>query len=153
MRYSFDTSAILNAWHRYYHPKTFPSLWNKFDELIESRDIIASEEALEELSRKDDEVYAWAREREQMFTPLYPDIQQSAANILANYPRLVDNRKNRSGADPFVIALAQVENCAVVTYETPSSSPDRPYIPDVCSAMRIRCISMTDLFREQGWVF
>ena len=93
MRYSFDTSAILNAWRRHYHPKTFPSLWSKLDELIESRDIIASEEVMVELRRKDDEVYAWARERVQMFTPLYPDIQQSAANILANYPRLIDNRK------------------------------------------------------------
>ena len=152
MRYSFDTSAILNPWRRHYPLETFPSLWNRLDELIDAGDIIASEEVLEELRRKDDEVHQWALERRQMFIPLYPDIQQSVINILTNHPRLIDNRKNRSGADPFVIALAQVENCTVVTYETPSHSPNRPRIPDVCDAMGIRCINMTDLFQEQGWV-
>ena len=85
--------------------------------MVDAGDIIASEEALEALKRKDDEVHQWARERRQMFIPLYPDIQQSVINILTNYPRLIDNRKNRSGAAPFVIALAQIESCAVVTYE------------------------------------
>ena len=120
--------------------------------MIDADDIIASEEVLEELRRKDDEVYRWARERSRMFIPLYPDIQQSVINILTNYPRLIDNRRNRSGADPFVIALAQIENCAVVTYETLSHSSNRPRIPDVCKSIGIRCISMTELFREQGWV-
>lgn len=121
--------------------------------MIVAGDIIASEEALEELKRKDDEVHQWVRERGQMFIPPYPDIQQSVINILANYPRLIDNRKNRSGADPFVIGLAQVENCAVVTYETPSPSMNRPRIPDVCSSLGIKCINMSELIQEQGWVF
>lgn len=151
MRYSFDTSVILNPWRRHYPRETFPSLWSKLDELIDADDIIASVEVLEELKRKDDEVHQWALKRRQMFIPLYPDIQQSVINILAKHPRLVDNRKNRSGADPFVIALTQVENCAVVTYETPSHSPNRPRIPDVCNEMEVRCINMTALFREQGW--
>ena len=120
--------------------------------MINAGDIIASEEVLEELGRKDDEVHQWALERRQMFIPLYPDIQQSVINILTKHPRLIDNRNNRSGADPFVIALAQVENCTVVTYETLSHSLNRPRIPDVCLDMGIRCINMTDLFREQGWV-
>ena len=77
-------------------------------------------------------------------------IQVAVAAILANHQRLVDTRKNRSQADPFVIALAQLHGFAVVTGERPTGRPDRPHIPDVCTALNIRCISLLELFREQG---
>ena len=155
MLYSFDTSAFLNSWNRYYPPDLFPSLWERFDDLINSGNIIATEEVRIELERKDDDVYHCALERRQMFIPMYENIQQSARNILAQYPRLIDNRRNRSGADPFVIALAQtqMEDCAVVTYETRGNSQNRPYIPDVCDALGIRCINVRELIQEQGWRF
>lgn len=155
MLYSFDTSAFLNSWNRYYPPDLFPSLWERFDDLIKSGNIIATEEVLIELERKDDDIYRWALDRRQMFVPMYGDIQQAAISILAQYPRLIDNRRNRSGADPFVIALAQIqmEDCAVVTYETHSDSQNRPRIPDVCAALGIRCINVRQLIQEQGWRF
>lgn len=135
--------------------RLFPSLWERFDDLIKSGNIIATEEVLIELERKDDDVHRWALERRQMFVPMYGNIQQAAISILAKYPRLIDNRKNRSSADPFVIALAQAqrEDCAVVTYETHSNSPDRPRIPDVCDALGIRCINVSELIQEEGWRF
>lgn len=155
MLYRFDTSAFLNSWNRYYPPDLFPSLWERFDDLINSGNIIATEEVRIELERKDDGVYRWALGRRRMFIPMYENIQQSARNILAQYPRLIDNRRNRSGADPFVIALAQtqMEDCAVVTYETRGNSQNRPYIPDVCDALGVRCISVRELIQEQGWRF
>lgn len=131
MLYSFDTSAFLNSWNRYYPPDLFPSLWERFDDLINSGNIIATEEVLIELERKDDDVYRWAHNRRQMFVPMYHDIQQAAISILAQYPRLIDNRKNRSGADPFVIALAQtqMEDCAVVTTKRPAIANSVPVFP------------------------
>ena len=153
MRYSFDTSAFLNPWNRDYPPDIFGSLWEGFDDLIQSENLIATEEVLIELQRKDDAVYQWASRRRHMFVPLYGHIQQAAIGILAKYPRLIDNRRNRSGADPFVIALAQVEDCTVVTCETRTNSLNRPHIPDVCDALNIRCIDVVGLIREQGWSF
>jgi len=67
--------------------------------------------------------------------------------------KLIDTRKNRSGADPFVIALAKVEGCGVVTGEKPTNHPERPKIPDVCRAIGIPCINILQLCREQKWVF
>jgi hypothetical protein len=52
--------------------------------------------------------------------------------ILRDHKKLVDTRKNRSGADPFVIALAKVEGCNVITGEKPTNRLERPHIPDVC---------------------
>lgn len=122
------------------------------DELIRRGALIATEEVLHELERKDDEVYEWARQRD-MFVDTNEAIQLAATGILRNHPKLIDQRKNRSGADPFVIALAQVEGCAVVTAEKPTTSSKRPNIPDVCDALGIQWLTILQLFRAQGWSF
>ncbi len=152
-RYSIDTSALLEGWRRNYPPDVFPALWSNLEKLIRSEDLIATEEVLLELQRKDDEVYQWARKQSEMFIPIDERVQLAVAAVLAKYPKLLDTRKGRSGADTFVIALAQIEGCTVVTAERATTSPDRPNIPDVCSVMKIRVISLLELIREQGWVF
>jgi hypothetical protein len=64
---------------------------------------------------------------------------------------LINPNTGRSGADPFVIALAQVNNCAVVTEE--KARPTRPKIPDVCAGLGLRCINMLDLMRQERWSY
>jgi hypothetical protein len=88
-----------------------------------------------------------------MFIPIDGPIQGEVSAILAAYERLVDSRKNRSRADPFVIALARLKGCAVVAEEGPTGRPDRPHIPDVCKGLSIRCIKLVEMFRELGWKF
>jgi hypothetical protein len=151
VRYSLDTSALLNAWRRAYPPDLFPTLWDNIDGLVANGTVIATEEVLIELGKKDDEVYAWAKQRAEMFVPIDGQVQQLVSAILQSYPRLIDNRTNRSGADPFVIALAIVESCTVVTNEHATGNQAKPNIPDVCSGMGIRCISLVELIREQNW--
>lgn len=68
-----------------------------------------------------------------------------------NHRWLVDARRNRSGSDPFVIAIAQIYGLAVVSYEARSRSPAKPHIPDVCDALGIRMVGLIDMFREQGF--
>ncbi len=153
MKYSIDTSAIVNGWRRHYPPDVFPSLWMRIASIIDSGVLIASEEVLIELERQDDEVYAWALGRRAMFRPIDATIQIAVTEILRDHPRLVDTRRHRSGADPFVIALAKIENAGVVTAEKHSGVLSKPNIPDVCDALGIRCLDLLGLFREQGWVF
>lgn len=154
MKYSVDTSALLDGWRRYYPPDVFPPVWQKLGELIKDKILVASEEVLFELQRKDDDVYRWARDRSHMFVPTSDArIQIAVSQILANHKKLIDERKNRSGADPWVIAVAQIYKCAVLTGERPARSPKRPNIPDVCEALGIRWVNMLQLFRDQRWVF
>jgi hypothetical protein len=49
----------------------------------------------------------------------------SATEILAKFPQLVNTRRSRSVADPFVIALARVQGLAVVTAERASLDASR----------------------------
>ena len=150
MLYSFDTSAFVNPWRKYYPPDVFPSFWEHLNVLILNEEIVATDEVLVELERKDDEVHRWVSDRSRMFISLDGDIQQAAASILNQHPRLIDNCRNRSQADPFVITVALVHDITVVTYETHSNSSNRPHIPDVCDALGIRVINVLDVIREQG---
>ena len=154
MKYSIDTSAILDGWQRYYPPDVIPGLWEKLEELIDKGDLIATEEVLIELKKKEGDVaYKWAKKHDQMFIPIDSKIQIEVTKILGSHRKLIDTRKNRSAADPFVIALAIVENCKVVTGERPTTSLTRPHIPDVCRAMNVPWIDLVQLCREQGWTF
>ncbi|MCY4400602.1 MAG: DUF4411 family protein [Gemmatimonadetes bacterium] len=153
MRFSIDTSAILDGWTRYYPREAFPGLWQHLGELIESGHLRASEEVRYELAKKEDEALEWAERQDGLFVPIDDDIQDAVSAILSDHPRLIDTRRGRSGADPFVIALAKVWRCAVVTGERPSGSLKRPKIPDVCSALGVASMSLLDLIRQQGWVF
>ena len=62
--------------------------------------------------KKNDAIYAWGNKFDGLYVPLDDSIQRVVSEILKEHPRLIDTRKNRSGADPFVIALASVHKCA-----------------------------------------
>ena len=153
MKYSVDTSAILDGWRRNYSPDVFPGFWDRLDALISEGSLRATDEVLVELERKDDEVYAWARKRTDLFVPIDSDIQIAVTDILSSYEKLLDTRANRSSADPFVIALAKTNKCAVVTAERATNSPLRPNIPDVCNALGVPVMTLLQLARGEGWRF
>ena len=77
------------------------------------------------------------------------DTQNAVARIMRDHPKLVDTTKGRSGADPFVIALATTVNpmMTVVTEEAPGKSR----IPDVCTAQGIKYCGVADLIEKEDW--
>jgi hypothetical protein len=151
--YSIDTSSILDGWRRYYPPDVFPGLWDNLELLVQDGQLRATDEVRVELERKDDEVLAWAIKQSGLFIELDEEIQASVSQILAQFPKLLDTRSNRSGADPFVVALAKINGASVITGERATNSLDRPNIPDVCAALGIRSLSILELIREKTWRF
>lgn len=151
--YCIDTSALVDGWTRYYPPDVFPPLWDKLEEMIGRKEIIAPDEVLRELSKKEDELFKWATKNDGLFAPLDATVQAATQEILAVFPRLVDSERDRSIADPFVIALARVRGCCVVTGEKTSGNPKRPKIPNVCDHFKIRYVNMLQFMREQKWQF
>jgi len=107
----------------------------------------------EELAVREDEVSSWARSQAGLFVPLTVDVQLSVREVLAEHARILGIGSGRSGADPFVIALARVHQGVVVTEETLSRNLSKPKIPDVCDAMGARRLNLLGFVQEQGWVF
>jgi hypothetical protein len=153
LQYCVDTSALLDGWVRWYPPDTFLTLWENIEGLIGGGKIVAPEEVLIELAKKDDDVHKWAKKNKNLFVAPSKDIQSATSEILSIFPRLVDSRKERSQADPFVIAVAKIYELTVVTEEKRQGTIDRPTIPIVCNHFKIKCIRLLDMMRDQGWKF
>jgi Domain of unknown function (DUF4411) len=150
--YCIDTSALIAAWQERYPPENFPSFWTRMETLITETRLVAPIEVLRETGKRSDELHAWLNERKHMFRELEDEIQIAAAEVLSQFPRLVGERKLRTSADPFVIALARVENLQIITDEKPTGSPTRPNIPDVCAAFGMTTMGLLELIRAERWV-
>lgn len=153
--FSFDSSAFIHAWHRAYRPKNFPSFWSGLEEAVLAGQVVASVEVLAELERKDDDVHKWCKRLAANLSVEVDDEQQShMMHIMGTYPRLVDTVKGRSGADPFVIAVARSRiKRIVVVSEEDFGKKESPRIPDVCRAEGIRCLKLADFIDSRGWTF
>lgn len=150
--YSIDTSALIHGWVRAYPPAIpmFEPVWERLSDLIDEGRLRASVEVLNEVNKKDDGLAEWCDAHPDLFIEIDDHMQEKVAALLGKHPRLVDTRKGRSGADPFVIALAQMHNpfLTVVTEEK-GGTVDKPHIPYVCQEDDIRCISLLGLITEQ----
>lgn len=151
--YSFDTSSLLNGRRDLLPPTTFPTLWANIEAMIADGRIRCIDVVRDELAKREDDVHQWAKAQSELFLPLNTDIQRAAREILAQHQRLVGIGSGRSGADPFVIALARACNGVVVTEETLSGNLAKPKIPDVCDAMAVPRLNLIGFVQQQGWRF
>lgn len=150
--YCIDTSALIAAWQERYPLENFPRFWERVDGLIAAGRLVAPDEVLRETTKRSDELHTWLKGRPRMFRELEDAIQIEAAQILGRFPRLVGERKLRTSADPFVIALAKVEGLQLVTEEKPTGNDNRPNIPDVCTALSMTTMGLLQLIRAEKWV-
>lgn len=150
--YCVDTSSLIAAWQERYPIENFPQFWAKVENLISGKRLVSPIEVLHETAKRSDELHKWLKQRNNMFRELDEHIQIAGAKVLANFPRLVGEKKLRTSADPWVIAVASIESIKIVTEEKPTGSTDRPHIPDVCKVMGIETISLLDLIRAEKWV-
>ena len=106
---------------------------------------------------RDTEIKQWCDENQ-----LKPDfqvtidesVQEQVSEVLSEFPRLVDSRTGKSGADPWVVALAlTIESCVVVTEENRTYSENRPKIPDACDHFDLQCLKIVDLIEKENWIF
>jgi hypothetical protein len=135
---------------RVYPFEIFPSVWDKISELAIDGILISCEDVYEELNTQDDELVPWADEHLSIFKPIDIKIQIEVAKILGTHSNLLDLKNKKSSADPFIIAVAKVNDCIVVTEEQPSGGPHKSKIPDVCRYYGIRCIKLLDILAEEG---
>jgi hypothetical protein len=157
--YCIDTSSLVEWWFLRYPPSTFPSLRVRIEGLISSGRLVTSEFVVQELGVKRDELFDWAKAQASFSISTTQDVANEMASIVAHFPALVDPGAQRTQADPFLIALAKTRGLTVVTQETLAGAKKRPrrqrgiYIPDVCAAMNIPCITLLGMIQREGWTF
>ncbi|MGE4046274.1 MAG: PIN domain-containing protein [Acetobacteraceae bacterium] len=156
MNYVFDTSPFSTLFKNYYR-RTFRSLWERFDELVEDGRIVSTREVLRELEDGPVESAAvWASQHSGLFA--MPGAAEGAfvgrIYRVTHFQQNIEQRKVLRGgrcADPFVIARAAVETRAVVTVE--EFKPNAVKIPNICRHFDIQCLSLEDFMEAEGWEF
>lgn len=145
-RFCLDTSAFINPWRRMWPLDLAPRFWDDLAALAAGGRLVVSEEVREELDRKDDELAAWARAHVPEWHPLTDEVQTVVTEIMGRWGRLVDSKRYRSGADPFVVATARVTGTTVVTDEGPGDEKTIR-IPYVCGQLGVPCLGLLDFVR------
>lgn len=151
----FDTSAFINGWRHHYFPATFPGVWTTVAAGLNDGRIMAPREVLNELQRRDDDIYEWARSLSAAFVDPSDEVQNAVGPIYALFSRPGD----RDAADPWVVAEALTRGFAVVTYEgrtfagPVSAKATKQKIPGVCAQLDVLCITMAEALSELGDVF
>ena len=152
-KYCLDANVLIQAWQKYYSPRFCLDYWNLLSDFGKSGKIFLPQNVFEEITKTEDELTNWLKtskipikEVDGKVTNCLRDIY--AVNPLHKY--LVDNTKQRSLADPWVIAHALNENACVVTKEEKVTAPNtnRIKIPNVCENMGIRWINDFDFVEE-----
>lgn len=169
VRYSIDTSALIDAWHEAYTPRTFPGVWDNMERLIYNGILMAPYEVKEELGfrvskqdeikeeldsgvfRQQSDLLRWVQARKGFFVAQTPEIEREFIAIVHKFRRFARHESTRPYADPHIVALAKAENCIVVTQETMGKK--RVKIPNACAYYKIPCINLFEFVNGQGWSF
>ena len=161
--YVIDSCSLIEL-NRKYPIDIFPSVWQKIESLIDSGFLVSPKEVLKEIEKGDDNLKEWAKKQTKLFKNLTARQIQIVQEILAKYPRWLNEDSMMPIADPFVIALAiemeqdpqktlieTIKKRIVVSEERMSGKKTK--VPYVSHQYGIECIFLIDMFRNEGWVF
>jgi Domain of unknown function (DUF4411) len=147
-----DTSSLLEAWVRSYRPKNFPTFWQLLEGLIARNRCVVCEEVKSEIDRFSDELAVWLRNQPDFIVAFDSDEERIVKKVMREYSKLINIKKNKGWADPFVIALDYSKGLAVVTEEGPGTA-EGPKIPFVCNVYGTECMSLVDMIERENWKF
>ncbi len=150
-RYCLDTGVFIEGWNRYYSMDLCPQYWQVLNDLAKQDIIFSPIEVKREIEKIDDGLKAWIKDKSYLFKDITIEVQNHLRKVMAGHGRLVDSIKQRSIADPWVLAFAIAEKAIVVTKETPAGPVSRRIkIPDVCIALDIPWMNDFEFAREVG---
>ena len=157
-KYCLDANVLIQAWQKYYAPSICPTYWNMLNDFGKVGKLFMPELVFEEITRTEDDLSNWLKSSDIPIRKIDEDVTKCLQTIYNTTPKhkfLVDNTKQRSIADPWVIAHAINEDAVVVTKEekVTALNSKKIKIPNVCDNMNVNWINDFQLVRELGLVF
>ena len=152
-KYCLDANVLVQAWQKYYSPKFCSGYWSLLNDFGEEGKIFLPKNVFEEITKTEDDLTDWLKNSKIPVNKVDGQVANCLRDIYAANPLhkyLVDNTRQRSLADPWVIAHALKENACVVTKEEKVTAPNttRIKIPNVCENMNIRWINDFEFVEE-----
>ena len=160
MIYVLDTNIFSQLFKSYYRNR-FPTLWKRFDALVDHERITSTREVRRELeSLKLDPLEKWLSENRKVF-PALSTQEADQTRVILKEPRFQQNVEQKKmlmggmNADVFLVARAWIlQNqglAAVVTLE--QQKPNAVKIPNICEHFGVKCLSLEQLMEAEAWVF
>ncbi len=143
--YCLDTSSLINL--KPYRKDVFPTIWNKLENMIKTRELISHEEVYKEITVGKDIIYNWCKDNIKMFKDLDECQIQKFQEIKRQYDSTYwQNELNRTGrwADPWIIALSICEEAIIVADEKNVANR----IPFIANILKVKCLKLLDFFKE-----
>lgn len=155
--YCLDANVLIQAWQKYYSPVLCPDYWKILDELGSEGRIFICQEVYDEIVKTEDDLSLWLKGRNIPVRKANESVIGSLKEIYKTpaHLKLVDNTKNRSMADPWVIAHAMENNSVVVTKEekVTQANSTKVKIPNVCDNVGVRWINDFEFVQELNFRF
>lgn len=157
-RFCLDTNVLIQPWQKYYSPTICPDYWEIISKLGANGTLFIPQAVFDEIAKSDDDLLKWLRSSKIPILKVDGDVTRHLQSIYQKNEKhkyLVDNTKQRSLADPWVIAHALNENATVVTKEekVTASNSNRIKIPNVCDNMGVSWINDFQLIKELNFKF
>lgn len=152
MAYLIDSDVFIQAKDRHYGLDFCPAFWDWLVDGNRAGKVFSVEAVADELTGHDDELKAWAADRdESFFLPPTTDTLEKLRIVndwitSQQYEEAAINTFMQA-ADYFLIAQALVDRHVVVTHEVPSNSVNKIKIPNVCIGLKIKCINPFTMLR------
>ncbi|KQO57342.1 hypothetical protein ASF24_17625 [Methylobacterium sp. Leaf86] len=156
MSYVFDNGPISMLFKNYFR-SVFPTLWENFDDLIATDEIVSVREVAREIADSSMEALRdWVAANAAVFS--IPTAEEAAfitqIYSVKHFHHNIEQQKLLKGgrmADPFVIAKGHIEGRTVVTTEI--FKPNGSKIPNICRHFGVECISIQEFMESQNWRF
>ena len=153
IKYCLDANFFVQGWNKYYSPDFCSGYWDIIDNLGKNGIVFIPQEVMSELQKKDDNLKKWLKDKKHLEHKIDLNVQNCLKELYIADPShklLTNSEKNRSMADPWVIAHAMAQNAIVVTKEVKDTNPNskKIKIPNVCENMNIECIDDFEFIRR-----
>lgn len=156
-RFWLDADTLIQSKNGPYGFDIAPGFWAFLDEKASEGLMATSTMVYDELvEHSDDELAAWARQRQRSGLFVEPDqIVQEHARKVIDYVQSAyeasQAAKFLKGADPWIIGHAMGDHGQVVTMEVavPSNSK-KVKIPNICSMFQVDCVALVSMCRDLG---
>jgi len=146
--YVVDSSAWFNMSGR----SDSERAWAIIITLIERERLVDPSEVIEEV-KLDDEMWRRLEPYERLLRFVRTDeaYLKLAGAIAGEFPGMACIRSRKDKADPWVVALGEIERFTVVTDETSDRRPSRK-IPTACKKRGVLCISLAEMLATEAAV-
>lgn len=157
-KYTIDTCSLLALMNRgeKYDKEVFKQLWKDFSALCDAGKVISHIEVKKEiLDGAIKEQIEWLRSNKKMFQrynlPAEENVIRDIGSKGGHFVSFLQQNKIKSvHADPWLVAQAKVEDLILITEEG-VNSPRK--IPQICTALGVKSISIFGLIQEESWSY